>query len=245
MTPEAFNAATAPKLQTIGALHYFHPHAKAAAEELGIDSFRFYFVGRAGVLGNVPAPVAQSSFGYFDEGLLAKMWNTGKERADFAATAQAQLAVSYKIGAEQLGGVDGLAEAAASMAEMAAAVDMAGLPLFAGFASMDMPKDPTAAFMHQAIVQRELRGGVHLACCTALGLPTRVAHQIKRPNDQQGFGYPDELELTDPMRDTYAQVEPMTDAAMAIHADAISADQRSQVATTVDAAATALGLDDL
>lgn len=243
MTPEEFTAATASKIQQIGAMHYFDPAAKAAAEELGLDGLRFYFVGRAGVLGDSPAEVAQSSFGYFEPGLLAKMWNTGKERANFAATAQAQLGVAHQIGADRLGGVEGLADAAVAMRQMAEAVDPAGLPLFAGFRGMETPEDPTQAFMHQAIVHRELRGSVHLACCAALGLPSRAAHQLKRPNDQEAFGYKDTLELNEGDEGIYAQLEPMTEAAMVRHASAISVEQRSQVAAVVDAAHSALGLN--
>ena len=240
MTPEDFIASISPKVQNIGALHYFHPAAKQAAESLGIDGFRFYFLGRAGVLGDVEAEVVQASFGYFEPGLLAKMWTTGKERANFADTAAAQLNVAYQIGAEQLGDVDGLAEAADAMGQMAAAVDPAGLPLFAGFMTKEVPEDPAAAFMHQSIIHRELRGSVHLAGSAALGLPSRVAHQLKRPNDQESFGYASAMEVTDAQRATHSQLEAMTNAAMLNHAEAISSEQRAQVADTVDATAAVL-----
>lgn len=242
MTPEDFNAATSAKIQQIAAMHYFGPDAKAAAEKVGLDGFRFYFVGRAGVLGDTPADVAQSSFGYFEPGLLAKMWNTGKERADAAETAKAQLNVAYQLGAARLGGIEGLADSATAMREMADSVDPAGLPLFAGFRSIDMPKDPTQAFMHQAIIHRELRGSVHLACCAALGLPSRAAHQLKRPDDQEMFGYRDTIDISEQDQARFEQLEPMTDVAMNRHAEAVTAEQRTQIATTVDAAHAALGL---
>ena len=240
MTPEEFTAATAKPLQKIAALHYFGEPAKAAAESLGLDGFRFYFVGRGGVLGDTPADVARSSFGYFEPGVMTKMWNTGKERADLTQTAKAQLGVAYALAAEKLGSVDGLANAAIAMSDMADAVDPAGLPLFAGFRSMETPEDPTSAFMHQAIVHRELRGSVHLACCAAMGLSSRAAHQLARPQDLEMFGYRDMVDVSDEEQALFEQLEPMTDAAMTRHASTISADQRSQIATTVAAAHAAL-----
>ena len=89
MTPEDFVAAVSDPFQNIGALHYFGPKAKAAAEGLGIDQFRFYFAGRGGVLGEVSNEVMQSSFGYFNPQLVAKMWSSSKERCDVTAAAAA------------------------------------------------------------------------------------------------------------------------------------------------------------
>lgn len=242
MTPEDFNANTSDHLQRIGAVHYFHPYAKEAAEGLGIDGFRFYFCGRAGVLGDVSTDLVLSAFGYFEPGLLNKMWMSSKDRCDVIEAGLAQMGVSYRIGAEALADVDGLAEAAASMGELANAVDRSALPLFAGFVALDVPENPAEAFMHQAIVQRELRGSVHLAALAGTGVGSRIAHQIKRPGDLEMFGYKEPAEVTDADLAAYELVEPMTNAAMNLHAEAITAEQRDQIATTAAAAAAALGI---
>jgi len=242
MTPEEFNTSTSDHFQKIGAQHYFHPYAKEAAEGLGIDGFRFYFCGRAGVLGEVNTDVMLSAFGYFERGLVDKMWTSSKERCDVVQAAQEQMNVAYRIGADALGDVEGLSEAAASIGQLAAEVDPSSLPLFAGFVALDVPDSPTDAFMHQAIVMRELRGSVHLAALAATGLGSRAAHQIKRPNDQEMFGYKDTIEVTDADRAAYELLEPMTDAAMNLHAEALTSEQRAQVAATTAAAASALGI---
>ena len=240
MNPEEFNAATSGPLQKIGALHYFHPYAKEAADSLGIDMFRFYFCGRAGVLGEVSTDVMLAAFGYFEPGLVDKMWTSGKERCNVVEAAHAQLDVAYKIGADTLGDVAGLAEAAASMAQLTAQVDRSSLPLFAGFVAMDAPAAPAEAFMHYAIVMRELRGSVHLAALAATGLGSRAAHQIKRPNDLEMFGYTEAIDLSDADHAAYALIEPMTNSAMNLHAEAITAEQRAQVANVSADAMTAL-----
>ena len=84
MTPEDFVDAVSTPFQDIGALHYFGPKSKAAAEALGIDQFRFYFAGRGGVMGEVSHEVLQSAFGYFNPALVDKMWTSSKERCDVA-----------------------------------------------------------------------------------------------------------------------------------------------------------------
>lgn len=235
MTPEDFVAAVSDPFQNLGAMHYFGPKAKAAAEGLGIDGFRFYFAGRGGVLGAVSPEVLSAAFGYFNPETINKIWPSCIERCDVTAAAQAQLGVAYDIGDEFLGGIDGLAEAAASLGTLMTSIDLAALPLFAGFVAQPVPAPPTHAFMHQTIMFRELRGSVHLAAVAAAGCRSRAAHQIRRPNDLEMFGYDDAIEISDTERAAYEMVEERTDAAMAVHAAAgLSADQRSQIAATVE-----------
>ncbi|MGI9594675.1 MAG: helix-turn-helix domain-containing protein, partial [Acidimicrobiales bacterium] len=48
-----------------GAAFYVNPDTLARGKELGLDGFRFYVLGRGGVMGDVPAKVVESAFGYF------------------------------------------------------------------------------------------------------------------------------------------------------------------------------------
>ena len=240
MTPEDFVAAVSDPFQNIGAMHYFGPKAKAAAEALGIDGFRFYFAGRGGVLGEVSGEVLSSTFGYFNPDVVNKIWPSCIERCDVADAARAQLQVAYDIGDDLITTVDGLTEAADSLGELMAAVDVAALPLFAGFRSQPVPDAPAHAFMHQAILFRELRGSVHLAAVAAAGVRSRAAHQIRRPNDLEMFGYSEPIEISAEEQAAYSTVEAHTDAAMVTHCGAaLSADQRSQIASTVTAVSAA------
>lgn len=239
MTPEDFVTQSAGPIQRIAAVHYFDPRAKVAAESVGLDGFRFYFLGRAGVLGDAPAEVARAAFGYFEPRVMSKMWTTAKERSNLTEAVAAQLDVAYQIASETFGDIDGLADAAAAMRRMADSIDPAGLPLFAGFRALPDPTDPVHAFMHQAIIHRELRGSVHLACCAALGLPSRVAHQLRRPDLQQMFGYTDEVDITDEQHELFEQLEPMTNASMAHHAATLTSEDRQIVAATATAVSAA------
>ena len=78
------------------------------------------------------------------------------------------------------------------------------MALFAGVRAEPVPDDAPAAAIHQAMVLREMRGSAHLAAITAVGLPTSIAHAIKRPEDVELFGWGDEPPI-------------VTDAAVLLH----------------------------
>ena len=65
MQPRDVMLAIAKKTGDIGASFYFVPETVARGKELGLDGFRFYFLGRGGVLGDVDSAVVRSAFGYF------------------------------------------------------------------------------------------------------------------------------------------------------------------------------------
>lgn len=221
----------------MGALQFFGPQARIAATELGLDMYRWYFAGRGGVLGDVSSEVVQSAIGYFNPAVIHKMWTTAKERCDVSKAAAAQLGVAYEFGENNLSGVGGLEEATDAIAKLTSSVSIAGLTLFAGYRSMPMPETVPSAFMHQVILLRELRGGVHLAAVTATGCGDRAAHQIHRPNDQELFGYTDLLEILSTQSRAYAKAEPLTDGAMELHAGTwLSAKERDQIVRVIDAA---------
>jgi hypothetical protein len=51
MTPEELTAAASPRIGAMGSVFYFVPETAARGKELGLDGFRFYVLGRGGVLG--------------------------------------------------------------------------------------------------------------------------------------------------------------------------------------------------
>ena len=71
--------AVAGKTADIGSSFYFQPETVASARELGLDGFRFYFLGRGGVLGDVDADVVHSAFGYFHPSVVARMWDSAMD----------------------------------------------------------------------------------------------------------------------------------------------------------------------
>jgi hypothetical protein len=189
MTPEELVATACPPIAELGGAFYFVPETVAKGKELGLDGFRFYFLGRGGVLGDTSASVVRSAFGYFNPGLLAKMWDTA--RAKLAPTAAADLywEACADFGRRKLGGVAGLAAFVNAADAVIAAADPSGLTLYAGIRQKPFADDLPGKAMQQIAVLREFRGSAHLVAIRATGLVDYLAHFIKRPDMVEGFGW--------------------------------------------------------
>lgn len=175
----------------LGASFYFHPATVAAGKELGLDGFRFYILGRGGVLGDVSAAVVSSAFGYFHPSLIDKMWNSAKERLDPLECAQAYFDECGARGEETFADLDesvltAYVDAADRVID---AASPAGMPLFAGVTGMRCSDDVRARSLQKAAVLRELRGSAHLCAVLSNGLTDAQAHAIKRPGDVALFGW--------------------------------------------------------
>lgn len=212
MTPDQLVNDACPRIGALGAAFYFIKPTVAAGKERGLDGFRFYFLGRGGVLGDVEAPVIQSAFGYFEPNLLAKMWTSAKEVLPPREAAKLYLGCAHDFGRANFADVDRLDAFCAAAEKVIAAVDPAGLPLYAGVAGEPRPDDLPARAMHDIVVLREYRGSVHLLAVVASGLEPSIAHLIRRPDDWTTFGYPeDKPEVTDDHRAKLAAADELTD----------------------------------
>jgi len=207
-----------PIFARAGSAWYFQPETLEAGRKLGLDGFRFYFLGRGGVLGDVGWEVVHAAFGYFKPSLVQTMWVSARETCSPEEGARAHLQAAAEFGRAKLAGLGDLGafnEAAAKVVE-AARADFGGLSLFAGYASQDVPEDAPARAIHLISVLRELRGSVHLCAVVASGLATPVAHAISRPTDVAMFGW-GEAEVPEPTsadRERHARAEADTDAAL-------------------------------
>ena len=134
-------AQTAANVGSLGAKYYFHPNTLAVGKELGLDGFRFYVLGRGGVLGDVEPAVVTSAFGYFNPGTIAKIWTSGCEKVAPRDAARAALGANAELGRETLGGAAGLAEFCAAAEQVVADVNPAGLSMYAGIAAEPLPED--------------------------------------------------------------------------------------------------------
>lgn len=211
MTPREVLHAIKQPTGDIGAVFYFHPATLERGKELGLDGFRFYFLGRGGVLGDVEAAVVQSAFGYFNPDLLGKMWDSGKERVAPRDAARAYLECCHEVGRTAFADVEGLDAYVDAATAVIDAVDGGALALFAGVRAEPVPSDTAGAAIHQAMVLRELRGSAHLAAIAVVGLSTAVAHAIKRPDDLAMFGYEEPPAVTDADRAALERAETITD----------------------------------
>jgi Helix-turn-helix family len=178
----------------LGGAWYFDPATIALGKEHNLDGFRFYFLGRGGVLGDVEPEVVASAFGYWSPALVAKMWNTAKERMAPRDAARLYLSACHAFARSKFAALDGLDDFCTAAEQVNDTIDPAGLALYAGIDAEPLPDDAPARALQLCAVLREARGSAHLVGVVASGLRPRIAHAIKRPTEGKPFGWDDEPE---------------------------------------------------
>jgi hypothetical protein len=93
------------------------------------------------------------------------------------------------------------------------AADPDGLGLYAAMKCEPLATDTPGRAMQLATVLREFRGSAHLVAVRAVGLDSKTAHHVSRPNDTAMFGWtPDDAPaITDATRRAMADAEKLTD----------------------------------
>ena len=213
MTPEELVDEVCPKVRDLGWAFYFVPETLARGEALGLDGFRFYFLGRGGVLGDVEPSVVVSSFGYFNPALVADMWTSGSKIVAPRDAGRAYVQCAADHGRARLGAIDGLDAFCAAADAVVEAADPVGLALYAAAAAEPFADDPPARAMQLVALLREFRGSAHLIAVRAVGLDALTAHAVNRPGDLAMFGWDDAAvpEITDDHRARWAEAERLTD----------------------------------
>lgn len=232
MTPLEIVQQTSPTINQAGAAFYFHPDTLARGKELGLDGFRFYVLGRGGVLGDVEPDVVVAAFGYFHPSVVEAMWNSAKEIMAPRDAARAYLRCAEHIGRSKLDGLDVLDAFNDAAEAVVAAVDRSSLPLFAAVAAEPLPDDAAARALRNMCNLRELRGSVHLLTVVASGLAPATAHAIRRPADVATFGWDPAPEISDDDRAMLAAADDLTDRLLV---PSIASLSDAQAAAFVDA----------
>lgn len=238
MTPEELVASTAGPIGQLGAKFYFDPATVAYGKEnLNLDGFRFYILGRGGVLGNTTAEAVTSAFGYFEPGLMTKIWNSARERCEPERAASEYLGCNATLARETLttDACDhATLEAFCDAAEAAcASANGAGLSLYAGTVAQELPSDAAARALQLVVNHRELRGSQHLAVIAAAGLDPFAAHAARRPGDVATFGWPEGSTAPAGTAEALIPIDEQTDVVNAAVYATLSADQRAAFAAGV------------
>lgn len=203
-----------PRIGQLGHVFYFAPETLARGKELGLDGFRFYFLGRGGVLGDVDADVVTAAFGFFTEGLISKMWDSARERCEPKRAATEFMAGAADVGRLRLSGTGPYEQFCAAAETVADSADIAGLSLFAGHRAMERPADPHERTIHLLSLLREMRGSMHLAAVVACGVAPRVAHYVNHPDMYSLNGWDDDdlPKVSEADRANLRRAESITDA---------------------------------
>lgn len=232
--------ATSPATNGAGAAFYFHPATLARGKEAGLDGFRFYVLGRGGVLGDVESAVVTSAFAYFHPATIDKIWNSAREVMAPRAAATLYQQCCGDLGAAKLADVAGLEAYNEAAEAVVAATDVAGLSLFAGWAAESRSDEPAARAMQLMALLRELRGSAHIVALLASGVPAPVAHAIKRPDDAATFGWDPAPTIGDDHPAKYEAAEALTDQLLVPSYGALTDGQATALAEGTEAIAAAL-----
>lgn len=246
MDTDELITATSPAISVLGSSFYFVPVTLERGKELGLDGFRFYFLGRGGLLGDVEAVVIESAFGYFEPGLLKTMWDSARRLAPPRVAGRAHLECAHLYARRNFAHVSDLDGFCAAAEAVVSAADPAAMPLFAGYAAEPLPEDLPARAMQLAVVLRELRGGAHLVSVVASGLSPKTAHYLHRPADFSLFGWSegDVPEVTEQDRIAYAAAESLTDRLVQPAYAVLDGDGRDALATGIDRMQAAISHED-
>ena len=217
MTNDELMSTACPLIGGLGAAFYFAGPTLRKGTELGLDPVQFYVMGRGGVLGDVEAVSVHSAFGYFNPAMVESAWNAGRAVIAPRDAARAHFASAAEHGRAHYAGVEGLDAFVEAAGAVNDAADPSGLALYAGYAAEPLADDAPARAQQLMTVLRELRGSAHLVALRCVGVDTRTAHFVKRPNDVALFGWSaaDAPEITDATHAAMAEAEALTDRMVA------------------------------
>lgn len=215
MDTAALVARACPLINAIGPAFYFVDETLAVGREHGLDGYRFYHLGRGGVLGDVESTVISSAFGWFNPDLVERVWNSARKRTGLTPREAGRLyfECAAGFGRRHFDGLDlqAFCKAASQVNE---AADPAGLALYAGISAEPLAADLPARAMQLCTVLREFRGSAHLVAVLATpGIDPRIAHGIRRPDFWTVFGYDesDRPEATEDVHAALAAADVLTD----------------------------------
>ena len=214
MTNEELIKTVCPILNDNGWKYYFTPNAIEVGKSMGLKGMEFYVAGRGGCMGDCAGTVVAAAFGYFNPIIINAAWSLATAKHPARVIGDAHYEVAAHLGREKLANMPGLNEFTAAMEKVFIAADPDGLALFAAYKSMPLAEDTPARAMQLAVSLREFRGSAHLIAIRAVGLTSKQAHYVKRPNDMKNFGWgEDDTPLVDDqVRALMVQAENLTDA---------------------------------
>ena len=235
----------ADPMGTVGMMYYFDKGTVAAGKEIDLDVVSFYALGRGGVLGDIPAEEVDDIFFFFKTGAITAMYGGGRAKQTAEVGARAHLAAADDYARRTFGAIptETLEAFNAAAAALIATLPSGRWPIFDGYRTFDFPSDVVAIAMRNAILLRELRGGVHTDAVKDAGLTPAEACFLDRDGAYfalHGFQDDDKPAVSDELRERRENAEADTTTRMATLLDAISAAEREALVAGATAMAGAL-----
>jgi len=217
----------------LGGAWMFDEQTNARGEQLGLSRWSWYHCGRGGVLGDVDASVVVAAFGFFPPALQRKAWERGRAVRPVADTARDYARACAEWGRRSFGSPEDAGRLADLLGTVLAAVDVAGLPLFAAWRAVAAagPDDGPARLALALQVAREHRGSAHLLAVVAAGIEPLQAVVSGRygPRNAEFFGWPQPWPDPEVARVAMAEVEASTDGLVEPAYAVLSAAERAEL----------------
>jgi hypothetical protein len=214
MTPDETAAGTADTVSNLTSAFMLDVDTYAFGAEQGFNGIDFYFAGRGGVLGEVPADVVAASLAFFHPETVAAGWE-GSASVMSRADAAAAFAGCAPTWADTHLGDDVDWARLGDLAEVViGAASPAAAPVFAGWRTLPVPHDPKHRAVHQLNALRELRMARHAAAVVASGVDIGDAVRHRTPYMVGIFGWP-EQDVPAGVAERWDGAEALTNAATA------------------------------
>jgi len=136
---------------------------------LGLNRFQAYVWARAASLGEPQGELVVSAFGVFEPTHLTATYQAARAICARDTLLETRACATAQSLYEVLGDVR-VEDAVTALCRGLSAASGAGLPLFAGLASMPWPSDPLGRLWRACELFREHRGDTHLGICVRQGL---------------------------------------------------------------------------
>jgi hypothetical protein len=235
MSLNAFTRKVGKKIGPIGGAFMLHPDTGTRGQELDLDFFGYYALGRGGVLGDVNGDVVAAALHFFSPAMVTPIWDGAKAKvspADAAAHYAESCAIWGRSRLDDIGDLDTFNKLGERAVE---AADARGLPLFAGWRAMPLPDDAPARAYHLIHVLRELRGGANGIGVRAVGLTAPEAVGVNSPGMFQLFGWSGDLPDAEALRGRIDQAEDITDEICSSAFAVLDEGEKETFAATIDA----------
>jgi hypothetical protein len=181
--------ATAAPIYELGEAFYFADATARRGEQLGLDVFMFYCLGRGGVLGDVDAATVAESFVWFKPSLVETWWAEGRAIADPTTVSVAYVEAAREYARTTFASSPAVAALAAAAEEVVANAPQGRWPLVDGYRRFELPADPVARAYQLVVVLRELRGGAYAESVRALGITPAESHYLNSADAFELYGY--------------------------------------------------------
>ena len=231
-----------PLINDSGWAYYFTPETIGKGKELGLGGMVFYIAGRGGMMGDCEGETVAAAFGYFNPEVIVKAWDTAKATMPIRDIGRAYFKCAAAHGRLKLSNIPNLETFNALAEKINAAADPDSMPLYATYKYAEFASDAPGRAMQLVATLREFRGSAHLLAIRAMGLTSKQAHFVKRPNDVKMFGWSEDEppHIDDAVRKTMLEIESLTDRLVAPASSVLVPAEQAEFTTTMTAIYAAL-----